>query len=135
MSPNTRQQFIADLTITALEGGIGYWSYATSYRHNDGAGPVTATILPDGVGEDEESVRGEWELTEPYVFIVDRGVLIDSTVIERGIELLRAIPAYREGYWASFLEAEESNGEDGDFDAETADVIVQFGLFGELVYG
>lgn len=44
-------------------------------------------------------------------------------------------PLNADHYWNQFLEAEASDGDDGDYDAEVADQILQFGVFGEAVYG
>lgn len=37
-------------------------------------------------------------------------------------------------YWRQFVVAEATHGAEGDYDAAVADNVVQFGLFGEVVY-
>lgn len=78
---------------------------------------------------------------------------IDLDVVERGTKLFAQYcrgeinsngiavseqqrkPLADDAYWRQFLAAEATHGQEGDYDAMVADNIVQFGLFGELVYG
>jgi hypothetical protein len=122
-------QLLHDLFVTALEGGIGYWSTADAYHwcHDD-----------DATSED---------LAGFYAIVVDceadeeTAHRIDRDVIYRGLR--------------RFYDGDTSGGAAGpyvfahmirlailkpgddriDFDADDADVIVQAGLFGEVVYG
>ncbi|QFG04564.1 hypothetical protein SEA_JEEVES_89 [Mycobacterium phage Jeeves] len=141
-----RKQFLFDVFVTALEGGIGYWSAASKYHiwldaeagkeDIDGFFAVIE-IQDDDTDPDEEPTEYR----------------IDAAVIARGIGLFEKyalgkidglgneIPEHAQNpvgeghYWRQFLLANRTNGEDGDYDADVADIIVQFGVFGEAVYG
>jgi hypothetical protein len=107
---------------TALEGGIGYWSECSRYHwHVTGTDAIEArdfiaviTEVGDGDGTDE--------------YVIDRGV------IARG---LRA--AHKRGGWNDYQaralrDLQYGKYDDADYDSITADLIVQFGLFGEQRY-
>ena len=110
-----------DLAVTAAEGGIGYWSRIDSYdwtRWQDAAGE-TRKSLPAG-----------------FVFYTVREDPDDNRTykgdpIDIGTDLLRR--GYR-----LFVEGGrrvEDPGGPSYADAGEADAIVQFGCFGEIVYG
>lgn len=142
--------FLHGVFTTALEGGIDYWSECSSYKWS-----LVPTTTPDidgfyaairppaeegcwGVFDDDESDRSAQR--------------IDLEVIYRGVELFKdycygkvdgngnpvpdddRTPIPEDHYWRQFLVAELTRGDGGDYDAEVADLIVQFGLFGKVVY-
>ena len=106
---------INDLMVCALEGGINYW-----------CGRVKITKLPKDCGED----------------------IIASDVISRGGELT-LYDAESDDKWIlrkeNFLKGIEKTMVWGDFksiedlidnhDAETADVLLQYALFDDIVFG
>lgn len=132
--PSVRAVMDRDLALngvftTALEGGIGYWSTCSVYRW--------------GVTDPENAER----LVEALDFVAvihdtvdDAGdgytptYVIDRSVIARGIR-----EAKKRGNWATY-HARALNDltfgkwDDLDYDADTADLIVQMGLFGEYRY-
>lgn len=111
-----REQFIQDLFVTAIEGGIDYWANFQSINKIDKPG--------DTLGWWYESVHIIDDDGDSYV--------IDKNTIVKGINMLVKLNADRDKH---LILANRTNGDDGDFDALDADKIVQFGLFGELVYG
>lgn len=110
-----REQFLQDLLVTAVEGGIDYWANFQSI--------VKITKEDDYIGWWYESVNIIDEDNESYV--------INHETIVKGINLLVKRNAERD---KALILANRTNGDEGDFDALDADKIVQFGLFGELVY-
>lgn len=113
----TAQQ-IEDLIVTAIEGGITYWAGLCDsdlFKDKPKDLPISQFIfqlLYEGKSvkfydaeEDDDSV--DWELT------------LDKLL--KGIAL-----NYEQRKWDSDLD---------NYDADTADSIIQFALFGELVYG
>jgi hypothetical protein len=115
-----RDQALADVFTTALEGGIGYWSQCSRYRWS--------------IGENHDSARDfiavihDTEDEDHPTYVVDRSVIV------RGLRL-----AHARGNWADYharalRDLTFGKWDDLDFDADTADLIVQFGLFGEQVY-
>ena len=110
-------QDMEDIMVTALEGGIGYWACLDNTLPEwDGQPSDTPTavwawkILSEGGTlhfQDAEDDEEKWELTLQKLYCG-----IAQTI--------------QETYW------------DGDMDcidAEVADSIIQYALFGELVYG
>ena len=112
------QEFVDDVMCTALEGGISYW----------------AKILDVDVKN----------VTEKYEYLSDavsRGAVIHFGDVEEeeddsnwffGLdEFIKGVTLYlqRKGH------ALEPQTDPGYIDVDHADVIVQLGLFGEVVYG
>jgi hypothetical protein len=118
---------------TALEGGIGYWSVCTRYRWSIGDEAMTEARDFIAVIEDTEEAE-EGEDGPEYV--------IDRAVIARGARLLYehmrrlsqagTASAYQ---WQAAKDLHWGKWDDLDYDADTADMVVQFGLFGKLIYG
>ncbi len=104
---------------TALEGGIGYWSLAENYYWLD-----DETDSPDETGFYSDII----ELGDDYDEKTGPKHHIDMGVMLRGFTLFAE--KYPHWLWR------EGGVEDWDgLDATAADVIVQLGLFGEVVYG
>lgn len=117
-----RKQFLFDVFVTALEGGVNYWADVEGYHWSN----------PDG-SEDLDGFRATiTDREEPGGQLV-----VDADVIARGIGRFEPLARQRgaDDYWRQFLAANRTNGDDGDYDATVADVIVQLALFGEIVYG
>jgi hypothetical protein len=124
-----------DLFVTAMEGGIGYWSAALNYHwHVPG-------VDPGGADADVEDLDGfhamlcldpddEWPDGAPGSTPrrLDGGVICEGirrivtgeTVVARRI---------RHALVVGMVDYEQA-----DFDAEVADVVAQAGLLGTLVY-
>ncbi len=111
-----REQYLKDLLITATEGGTNYWAQVSGYNADEGWATYWEYAEE---GDDEGTIRHDLTLG----------------VIERGI---RRIIAGEINVARSIREDVIVNSVDNDFvrgDAETADCIVQAGLFGEVRYG
>lgn len=153
-----RKKFLHGVFTTACEGGIQYWAALDEYhwiKNEVSEGDIDwdkdcdldgfyATLMPTA----DEGCWGIWNGPK------DVGALrLNLNVIERGVRLFRRYchgeldssgrpvldehqKAMPDGhYWRQFLVAEATHGEDGDYDAEVADQIVQWGLFGMGIYG
>lgn len=125
-----RKEFLADVFTTAIEGGINYWSQVEEYHWQGTEGRMQDADLDGFYAE-------IIEIGDGYERIPHR---IDQAVIVRGLNLLcnnadpiKFAPTGR--LLADLLLANRTNGSDGDFDADSADCVVQAGLFGEIVYG
>lgn len=121
-----RAQFLTDILTTAVEGGINYWATIVTYKWVDL--PPAQYHVDLYETEEAEEIENDDDIK---VFHVD----ID--VIAKGIGILLETRKDRgpEDYWAQFKLANRTNSEDGDYDADVADCILQAGLFGEVVYG
>jgi len=119
---------ISDILTTAIEGGIGYWACLL----NDD---------PDWIAA-REIVKNRLQDTPCYcdvgLELLKTGKAIkfedeeDGTIHELTMEKLLqgcAVFAKEEGKSPSKMLA------DGDFDANDADMLIQYALFGEVIYG
>lgn len=147
-----RKAFLHSIFTTALEGGIGYWSAAEEYHWGTDGGVKIVDDL-DGFYAILDSAEDDWGVEEAYIAEIGEVSLItetqslrvDLTVMERGVNLLvdKVIEAakseddvpFSRKYLRQFVIQWLTDGEDGDSDADVADMVVQLGLFGEVVYG
>lgn len=106
-------QNISDILVTAFEGGINYWTNTPVKVEEwpedaEFASDVVAKGAPVYIHDDEDN---KWEkLTLP--------------------NLLNAIRWYLTTYNKT-----ADIFENGEYDADDADIIVQYALFGDVVYG
>lgn len=122
-------EFLTDIVITALEGGIGYWSQASAYDGDLG----TASLITDddGFGPHHEidrdviaaGIKRIVEAPGPFYAPNDRA----QTQCD-------AVPFLTQHSQATVAAAVVTR--DASYiDADMADVIVQVALFGRVVYG
>lgn len=117
-----REEFLADILTTAVEGGINSWAEVTEYKWEGLAHRDYFAVIVDAEDDDFPPTK------------------ITIHTIAKGIDVIKGLdyqPNYfgdGGSYWRTFLEAYRTNGEDGDYDAIVADWIVQAGIFGEIVY-
>ena len=156
MKTNERKSFLHSVFTTALEGGIGYWSVAEEYHWGTDGGAKVVDDLDDfyailspaeeewGLGVDHKVFITE--TGEPQQITDDQLLRVDMKVIERGVMRLidNVIQAtveeddtmdFSRKYLRQFVVAWLTDGREGDYDADVADMVVQLGLFGEVVYG
>lgn len=111
-----REQFLEDVLVTAVEGGIGYWAEVAEYRYRD----CHAVIA------EREDATGEGP----------RRFTLSAAKLEEGLARVASpefkINARQRG---EILSDSATNGEACLIDADSADCIVQAAVFGELVYG
>jgi hypothetical protein len=113
-----------------MEGGIGYWSEASSYHW---AEPSVLKHYPDGTMVHEDHQGFYADIIESEDETPHR---IDRRVMAHGYRL--ATTTYKERFfWSSGEKPPLVVGPDTDwdFDATDADAIVQLGLFGDVRYG
>jgi hypothetical protein len=134
---STRDQLLYDLFVTALEGGIGYWATCSTYHNavpsSDRHGQ-RARSDDDVFGfhavihemDDESAHVSEWP-----VHRVDRAVLAKGYRLATSKEWRNRL-AWSSGEKPPFIVTADT---DWDFDAGDADMVVQLGLFGDVVYG
>lgn len=113
-----REEFLSDILITAVEGGTGYWAQVSNYNHTPAAN--AHVTLHEYHEEDDEGIIPQH--------------LVDLDTIEKGLDLYLSFLKDRvDATWREYMAANLQN-DAGDFDAEDADVIVQFAIFGEIKY-
>src|SRR5437868_11089154 len=120
-----REEFLADILTTAIEGGINDWAAVNEYKWEGLAHRDYFAVIVDAEDDD-------FPATKITIDTIAKGIgVIKSWKKEKGFE-----PNYfgdGGSYWRQFLLADRTNGDDGDYDAIVADWIVQAGLFGEIV--
>lgn len=110
-----------DIFTTALEGGINYWAAARKYRWS-----------LNGAGQDEDLTGFEATVVD----LEGETYVINADVLDAGLRRAQKAGYLKGSYQARALQGLYFKGsEQADFDATTADIVVQYGLFGELVYG
>ena len=118
-------QDIDDIICTALEGGINYWCYRADIGEKKYLGKYASDQISRG-GSLKLYVEEPFEDKEVYV-LTKKNILI-------GLE--HFYKEYARHYPDVFqVKGEEILIETCDVDAEVADMIVQLGLFGEVIYG
>ena len=109
---------------TAIEGGIGYWcdirNYDWEYADESKRKLVSASAEISTSGEPMNA----WKPVN-----LDTVQLGIDRITERGSQV-KISPSIKKAILLADVEDDAS-----DLDAEDADVIVQVGLFGEIVYG
>ncbi len=115
-----RDQLYADIFTTACEGGINYWAEVHAY-----------CWLKDDGSEELFDFFAEIECIEvedEYKYILDRDVI--------GSGYKKACLEFPHYSWSTApppVTVDEDT--DWDFDAGDADMIVQIGLFGDVLFG
>lgn len=134
-----REEFLADVITSAIEGGTGYWAAVHAYRW-EGL-PAAERYAVIGV-EDEED-----EKIEALAAKLGRKPTLSEAIEARAVYKLtcetiaRGIGRIARGEirintaLAKTIYAANRESDAGEIDAEGADAIVQAALFGELVYG
>jgi hypothetical protein len=126
-----RAAFLGDIITGAVEGGIGYWSQTSQYQYEmDGEIHRCVGRLIEG-GETRATIH---VVNDDETGYEDEGLTLDLDAVERGLKLIREggvklTPRHRN----TLLAADRGNEADR-LDALDCDIIVQLGLFGELVY-
>jgi len=120
MDKKYKDEFLDCVVITAIEGGIGYWSVCSEYKHI--GVPARAVIQ-----EFDESTG------EPY----GEKLLVDRALITKALDRITDLgqPRVANDSITKGIIIGVLDDDPGDIDADCADVIVQVGLFGKVVYG
>ena len=128
-----------DIAITAAEGGIGYWSEIVRYDYERWS-PESG----ENIEVDEDFVfyqliyenptgpgRGSANSQEFFPSVIN----ITPKLLREGFELALKAPLDRGGWMANGLLRIPREDWTGEIDSSGADLIVQFGIFGEVVFG
>lgn len=107
---------IKNLLISALEGGSNYW-YMIQSQSNENKHPADC-IFSGGFVMIDDEMAGEPELKKP--------VKLNMEACERGLRLM-ATSDEGMSHFADILSEAT--------DRETADVFLQFCIFGQVIYG
>lgn len=122
MKENSYEQYAKDVFETAIEGGINYWADIYEEVTDDEGRNWYAKIEPEGNGTG--SVLDWWTIMSGTQRLVAQPEANDVTTVTQVIAVLKE--AAETDDYEKFLNM---------YDVEWADIIVQYGLFGELVFG
>ena len=111
-----REQYLDDVLTTAIEGGIDYWV------------DEWIEIDLDRSGNSSSDWRYRFAT---FVDIEGDTYTINHDTIAKGLGIVTRRNAEHD---KELILNNRTNGDDGDHDALDADKVVQFALFGELVY-
>ena len=122
-------EFLRDVGITAVEGGIGYWSQIEGYGKF-----VNSLYVGDTFQKslNPSNYLGKLYVIDDWTQEPDPNEPtheLNTDLIAKGMQLV--LDSGRWKHIAQAILAEDA----GDLDAGDADVIVQLGCFGEVVYG
>lgn len=110
---------VSDVIITAVEGGIGYWSTCSEYKWQDRAYEDIFAVI-----HDEEDGGKEYTISVATIYQGLKSLLDGTCKIHADDEQIRKMAQ-------DFV----LSGDAGEIDAGDADNIVQAGLFNEVRYG
>lgn len=126
-----RLEFLGDIITTAVEGGTGYWAQVSQYQYvHDGEVRV---YCGGRVGDGARAVLHELKDDESGYKAEE--LVVDTDLIAKGIGALLKNDARINSQMKANIGQASRENDAGMIDADDADAIVQFGLFGELVYG
>lgn len=118
MGKSKRDEFLDDVVITAVEGGIGYWSICHSYKWANQP-KVTAVIQET----DELGIGFGPKIT------------LDRKMVSEGIKAILSGETNVGDYLIKMVAAANATNDGGEIDSDGADAIVQVACFGNLIYG
>jgi hypothetical protein len=117
-----RTEFLKDLIITAVEGGIGYWAEVRRYNPDEG----TVEVRP----QDECATEDPNPWRTVTVATIAKGI----GRIDRGDCTFGGEPwAFGKSHGRVMVASRANDA--GLLDADDADNILQAALFGDIVYG
>jgi hypothetical protein len=153
----TRTELLHTLFVAAVEGGINYWAQCSDYRWaTDESGRKEdfegfSVLLHPIPGETEWGVFSGDQDKKPVIVnkeVMDRGLTrlgewaftdarncVGAPVLTENTGDFRCWPRRAGEHLAEFMAEVQGEKFDVDFDAAVADVVVQLGLFNEVVYG
>lgn len=118
MTKTDRDEFLDGVIITAVEGGIGYWSVCHSYKWRNRPEVIAVIQETDGDGEG----------------FGDK-ITLDRDMVRKGIKEILSGETNVGSYLTKMVAAANATNDGCELDADGADAIIQVACFGNLVYG
>ena len=111
---NLTQQDVDDIMVAALEGGINYWC-----REAEVVGEYLGEYASDQISRGGSLILHDSESSDKWELTLEK--------------FLNGVKLYFED--GCHVQVEDNRIDAGDIDAGDADGIIQFALFGEVVFG
>ena len=126
------EQYAKDVFETAIEGGINYWANIHEWVSDDEgrAWYAKVTVKDDYYEDVAGSVIDWWTIMSGTQRLVTQPMKLEVAAIEAGSLISDVI-----GVLIKAAETDDYEKFLNMYDVEWADIIVQYGLFGELVFG
>jgi hypothetical protein len=115
-----REQFLADIICTAIEGGTGYWAQVSAYKWTEGAAKTRATIH---------------EINDEETGYSDEKIFLTIDTIASGIARIKFGEINVSEGTRQFITQASAENDAGMIDAGDADLITQAATLGEIRYG
>ncbi len=118
-------QLMKDTLTTAIEGGINYWAEGRDFERQEDLDYVSCELRPsrgEGLAFEKGDKRNDWQKVGPAE--------IEAAMLRVINEKDLCAVYIREAILFDYLDPDSCRG-----DAETADVVIQIALFGEIVFG
>lgn len=139
-----RDQFLTDILCTAVEGGIGYWSQCSDYAWSErfSRDERGVTLYVDAHDVNATDILAESDLDEVETFggtVEVHRFRVTLDHIANGINTVASGEGgVNSGYVKlALLAAIEGQEElvECDIDSDAADIFLQAGVFGKVIYG
>lgn len=136
-------ELLKDIAITAAEGGIGYWSVCETWKWQESRLEAAARMNAAGEAWTPETLDGlRAELPFPVLVLSPDGdaegdfpaTVVTPETIRKGLQLYLTPGMHQRRDEHEIIKA-IADGDCSYIDSECADVIVQLGMFGSIVYG
>jgi hypothetical protein len=109
-------QYLSDIIITAVEGGIGYWAQVKNYHWQ--TGPASCMIREI---DNEDKFIGEWKK-------------VTTDLIKAALQKIISLEVKTNDYIVKTCAGAFALKDAIDFDCELADVVVQVAILNEIKY-
>lgn len=147
-----KTQFLADVIITATEGGTGYWARTYGYTWDEGAENTSATLVdfedaataldhePGGLFDGWDWLDNAVEAKDERIAKVTYSLTIDTVakaygLINKGsVEEASTALNLAQSYVTRLRLAYRTN-DAGEIDAYDADIVAQLATIGKIIYG
>jgi hypothetical protein len=130
----------ADIVHTAVEGGTNYWAEVKNYNWKDWYEPD-----PTKLNDTYKSERIKESLAEDHIFVqireddeqveperaINTWIPVTRIMLEKGVKMLLENMPHLIGH----VERDDEGGVEMDFDGTACDVIMQYAIFEEVIYG
>lgn len=133
-----RETFLAELGATACEGGVNYWAYVDNYAWflpylSDSS---TCEPSPSGGGAFEATLSDKFENdfkpTKININTVATGI---NRIMNANLEELKSKYGLSSEFRTKLRKASNTNDDiDSWIDAGVADIVIQIGMFDEVIY-
>ena len=132
------EQYAKDVFETAIEGGIDYWADIHEWVSDDEgrAWYAKVTVKDDYYEDGAGSVIDWWTIMAGTQRLVTQPMKL-QVAASKGLRIIEAGSLISDVIGVLIKAAETDDYEKflNMYDVEWADIIVQYGLFGELVFG